>query len=714
MERLDGDHWKFDGHVEIADRDWTFYADVAEYFGAENRLEAKGNVLFTMGGSRITADSVEFDTARRTGVFHNAAGSAAITENVNRGMLGNQEPEVLFNGETIEKIGDRKYRITNGAFTSCVQPTPRWEITSGTAVLNIEDYALLRNSVLRVKGVPMLYVPFLYYPLKKEDRATGFLMPMYGSSTYQGFRLSNAFFWALGRSHDATFTHDWFTKTGNGYGAEYRYVLGPASLGDARFYLLREKPTDLAEGGISSGQRSYEIRSSVSHALWKGFRARGYVDYFSSLTTQQLYNQNIYDASRMQRSVSANVSGSLAGMAVSGSFDRREIFFGETSSILNGSWPRIQVNRPERPIPGTPLYFSAGAEYVGLVRESRSESGIVDQGLGRMDFSPRIRFPFTRLQFLTVNSTVSWRGTYYAESLDPVTGEQVASGLFRRYFDFDSRIVGPVVQRIFNTPGNRYAERFKHTIEPFFNLRHQTLIDRYDEIVKLEGTDYTVGGTTQVSYGFTTRLLARRAGRAATGGATEVVSLGASQTYYPDARASQYDYSYSTSFRGRQASNFSPVAVTIRTTPTNQIDGTLRMEYDTEEGGIQSIAANGTVRVSNWLDASGGWSHRRTNLSQFLEYDSLNGAATVRSPDNRFGGTYSFNYDLGRGLFIQNRVSAYYNIQCCGFGVEYQAFNFQGLAIGRTVPKDTRVNFSFTLAGLGTFSNFFGAMGGAR
>ena len=30
------------------------------------------------------------------------------------------------------------------------------------------------------------------------------------------------------------------------------------------------------------------------------------------------------------------------------------------------------------------------------------------------------------------------------------------------------------------------------------------------------------------------------------------------------------------------------------------------------------------------------------------------------------------------------------------------------------IPSDTRFNFGFILAGLGTFSNFFGAFGGQR
>ena len=37
--------------------------------------------------------------------------------------------------------------------------------------------------VMRVKDVPLLYLPAMYYPINKDDRATGFLMPTYGTST---------------------------------------------------------------------------------------------------------------------------------------------------------------------------------------------------------------------------------------------------------------------------------------------------------------------------------------------------------------------------------------------------------------------------------------------------------------------------------------------------------------------------------------------------
>ena len=49
--------------------------------------------------------------------------------------------------------------------------------------------------------------------------------------------------------------------------------------------------------------------------------------------------------------------------------------------------------------------------------------------------------------------------------------------------------------------------------------------------------------------------------------------------------------------------------------------------------------------------------------------------------------------------------------QCCGLQAEVQKYNYF-VGSGIPVPSDTRFNFSFVLAGLGTFSNFFGAFGG--
>ena len=68
-------------------------------------------------------------------------------------MFGVQEPDAFFYGDMIEKIGPDKYRVTKGTFTTCLQPTPRWEVTASTMTLTLDEYAIVKNSLLKVKGV---------------------------------------------------------------------------------------------------------------------------------------------------------------------------------------------------------------------------------------------------------------------------------------------------------------------------------------------------------------------------------------------------------------------------------------------------------------------------------------------------------------------------------------------------------------------------------
>jgi hypothetical protein len=89
---------------------------------------------------------------------------------------------------------------------------------------------------------------------------------------------------------------------------------------------------------------------------------------------------------------------------------------------------------------------------------------------------------------------------------------------------------------------------------------------------------------------------------------------------------------------------------------------------------------------------------------------AINASANVHTRNNRVGGVYSFNYDILHSAMLQQRISSFYNAQCCGIGFEYQTFNFNGLNV--PVPADHRFFLSFTLAGLGNFSPFNGAMSG--
>ncbi len=84
----------------------------------------------------------------------------------------------------------------------------------------------------------------------------------------------------------------------------------------------------------------------------------------------------------------------------------------------------------------------------------------------------------------------------------------------------------------------------------------------------------------------------------------------------------------------------------------------------------------------------------------------------MHTKDNRVGGVYSFNYDVLHTAFLQQRWSAFYNAQCCGLAFEYQTYNYGAGSLTTLIPADHRFFMSFTLAGLGNFSPFNGALSG--
>ena len=698
-----------DQPVQIQCDEFQLFADLVEYFQDKDLLRAEGHVLFVSGTNRISAERVEFNTKTRTGTFYDASGTAVMKAGTPSESAGEQEPYAFFWGEELHKMGPSKYKIVRGGFTACVQPTPRWEVTSGSLEINVDDYVLLKNAVFKVKGVPLLYLPAFYYPMEEDDRSTGFLMPSYGTGTIAGQKITNAFFWAIGRSHDATFVHDWLTKTGHGMGGEYRYVLNGGSSGNARFYRLNEKEITTSIDGVdqaSPGQKSFTLNGDVVQTLGGGLRARGYVDYFSSLATQQKYQQNVFHATNRTRRYGGNLTGSWSEYVLNATFEQRDIFDTANRLTRHGNLPRITVSRGQRPIGRSPVNFSATGEYVTFVRKTLVDGeAVVDQGLTRVDVNPTLGIPFTKYPFFTVNSVVSWRGTYWSESLD-VNQIQVPEKVGRSFFDFRADVRGPKIHRIWDDASGR---KIKHLVEPSLVIQRTTAVDDFDRIVRLEGSDFVVGNVTRVTYGLNNYVYTKR------DNSREVLNVRVSQSYYTDERAAQYDRNYQ-SFDTRP-SNFSPIAITARAAPTLGIQANLRTEWDHEVNALRTIAASATYNHAPWLQGEAGWSLRRVipDLPGFGEGSAshyLNASTTLRTRRNNFGGTYSFNYDMREDQFLQQRYMAYYNAQCCGVAVEWQTWNLQGRLAGVSVPQDRRFNISFTLAGIGAVPNFFGGLSG--
>jgi LPS-assembly protein len=723
-QELEGNRIRFIGNVELQRPDSMvkFSADEVDVFYDENRLEARGNVVFSEADGRIAAERVEFDLTKGTGTFYDASGIMAMGKFANQRQFAGQEPDVYFYGEKIEKLPERKYRITKGAFTTCVQPTPRWELTSGSVSITLDDYAFARGTVLRVKGMPLLYLPVIYYPLQENERATGFLLPTYGTSSYRGQAISNGFFWAMGRSRDLTLMHDWFTRAGQGVGAEYRYIENAQSSGNLKVYRFSRKETTYGSDATSAtlpANQSIDVQSAVNHRISQQLRARARVDYFSDVYTQQLYYQNIYQATRSTRVIDGSLSGTFGRLSTSAQYSRNEYLSGQTSSNVYGSTPRFAASVAPQTLFGTPIYASANTEYAFIPNRSMTQDTttgnwnvVSDNSLGKWDLAPSIRVPLSRLTYLSANTSASYRSTFYSRSVDTTTGNLTSENLMRQFVTVRTELIGPVLTKIWDTPDSGSTERMKHVIEPAFAVDYNTEFANQNRVPSTNDlADRIVGGAARVTYGVTNRLFYRgRPTENAKGITREFVTVGVQQTYYTDPLASIYDTNY-VSGHPKQVS-LSPVAVTARYSPTLSFDTNGRVEYDVNGNGMQTLSGGASI---NSPKSSANVTFSRSRPTPDVQPSTfLSGSTGLRLRDGKVTSQYVINWDVARGYIVNQSIATSYMAQCCGIQAEFQNFNYQpnsGLT-SYGLTADRRFNVSLVLAGLGSISNFFGAFGG--
>jgi hypothetical protein len=239
-----------------------------------------------------------------------------------------------------------------------------------------------------------------------------------------------------------------------------------------------------------------------------------------------------------------------------------------------------------------------------------------------------------------------------------------------------------------------------------------TAFTNFRKVPLNDGVDSIVGGVTNVTYGFANSLLAKRPTESGSSVAQEVASIQVQQTYYSNAAAAAYDPQYQTSLAATSVTKWSPMSISARIQPAAVFNLQAQADYDTTHKAFRSTSIGGGVQ-SPLASVNASWSKQFfvkglpgfDNASSL--YHSLNTSANVRSRDNHLGVNWSWSYDFQQKQQLQQRLVAHYASQCCGIAVEYQTFHL-GLS---TVQQDHRFNLSFSLAGIGTFSNLLGSFG---
>jgi len=688
-EQVASGHWEARGFVDLRIGPMRIQADRADVFEEEQpdgsltrRLVADGNVVFLRGQERLAGDHLEMDDSGR-GFMENA--------------IGYVEPGVFLEGRRVERVDDETYKVQGGKFTSCAQPNPRWEFTASSARIHIDDKIVAKNSLVKIKSVPAFYLPWMYYPIRSDGRSTGFLFPSFGYSTTRGYTLGSGFFWAMGRSWDQTFSVDYYSKIGTGFGHELRYLSRSPSRGSFRTYMIRVQDSE---------ELDWDIDWNGLQMLPGKVRATVQVRQSSNLLFNSRFQQSFNRITRRTQRWSGSLDRDLKLATLTLRANRSTTYFGETSNRVQSHLPSLVLRRFPRQVGwgGVVFGLDASAERIVWGNQNKTDKW------ARFDVAPTVSRPL-RLSFLEVNPEVGYRYSRYGTSLTVDDNDE--SGLFgdpinRSFWEARVGIRGPIFSRVFNTPGFGYSDRFKHTIGPEVNWTYRTRVEDFNSIPKFDGRDYYLG-TDQIRYALVQRLYSKRRGPGGKKVPYEFLLWRIQQTYYVQIGDGQsnFDPNYSSSAFGPGArpEHLSPLLSRLRFRPTREFSLNFQVEYDVNFDQIRRTSTYGNWSTGRF-NVNGGWS-RSVRLSadpeqRIVGSESLRGSGGVVVIPDRLYVDGSTSYDLKNKILWQLSGRVRYQVQCCGFVVEYNRFNWNG-------REEKQWNFNLELANIGSIGNFLGA-----
>lgn len=265
-------------------------ADQLSYDRENGIYHASGDVRLLQGDLEVRGPSLQWnqksgdinadDGIRLISPDEELSGSRASyniingTGTIDQGTIYLREENLHIKGDRIERLGERKFHVEGGTFTTCDGDVPSWKFGASQIDVTMGGYARARNMVFYLKDIPSLYFPYMIYPAKTE-RESGLLIPGIGYSDKRGFQYNAAYYQVLGINQDATFFLDYLSKMGIGKGLEYRYVFGNENAGEARLYHIDVDEVD----DVVVDEERYAIEWQHSGWLPGGVRVSADIEY---------------------------------------------------------------------------------------------------------------------------------------------------------------------------------------------------------------------------------------------------------------------------------------------------------------------------------------------------------------------------------------------------------------------------------------------------
>jgi LPS-assembly protein len=754
-----GDVYTLQGDVEIKFGDYVFQGETVTYDPYSGEASASGRAALD-GGPRdmhITASHGSYNVRRQRGKFYDVAGTTGARFRGTNVTLTSSNP-LAFAAKVMEQTGPQEYVLYHGSVTSCELPRPKWRFHASKVILRVGDSAKVYNSTFRLKGVPILYLPYASTPAEKLGRQSGFLVPTFGSSNTKGTIVGESYYWAINRSMDTTVGGEYLSKVGWELLGDYRARPSQSSFVNLNYFqVLTRKtvqvstatngvPTNVIEGGE-------DIKLNGAAVFAHDVRGVASLEYLSSFAFREQFSPTFSQAVNSEVSSTAFASKSLQGYSFNGYLGRYQNFQSTAPdnviTILHT--PAVELDGVDRRIPGTPVYWAYDVAAEGL---KRSEPGFFTPGLvGRFDVIPNLSLPLF-FRGWTFRPAVDLRNTIYtqqdvARPQGPVPTDNL---LNRRSIAASVEFRPPVLEKVFEQ--TLAGRKIKHTIEPYTTYRYANGIENFASIIRFDFRDI-LSNTNEVEYGLIQRLYFRRirngcgldkdkkdqiiADAGCSAGGDEFMTWELKQKYFLDPSFggavvidTRNVFTTTDALTGiafvTQPRRFSPIVsrFSVRTFSSDlgrNVDLGWGLDYDTVKGRINSSTLYATAHFGNYF-VGGSEAYMQdvgeivfapgttTQLPPCLPgvatsvpcvpqvYNQVRALVGYGSPGKRgWSAAANIGYDFEFQTLQYGAAQAAYNWDCCGIAVEYRRFSLG------SIRNENQYRFAFTLANIGSFGN---------
>ena len=623
------------GNVDLKEGTQSLTADYVFYDDNTKDVIAEGNVIFDEEEDRVECDRLTLNLETKLGTLENA-------------KILIKKDNFYIAGEEMKKVGESRYTMARGEFTTCGWENPAWKFTAKDVDLTVEGYATTKSAKFHILDYPVFYFPWGMFPVKTE-RQSGFLIPEIALSSRNGRMINNAYFWAISKDKDATFYVNYIGNRGINLGTEFRYAPTEDLKGNWQYFIIKDKDYN--------DRTRWELKGQHKQTFYGDLQLKSDVHLVSDKDYPMDYSAIYAERSNTQLKSTAYLEKPFKKSLFTTEMAHFRNLLIKDNDYTYQYLPHMSYFTEYIPLLHNRLFTDVSSDFTTFYREKGDT-------YSRLGFEPKIRLPYSLkgINFLVSGTLIET--AYLTGRRDTFDKKTAFRQIFHLEGDANMQFIRNYSTNIFDIGEMQSLIRpqLKYNFIPNSSFRNIPDIDPYDRLNQ----------TNSITYSFNHYLYVLKEGSQ-----REFALLEVSQTY---GLSGNLDSSALYSGSGHRLSD---IDARISISPMTNLTFTNQTTLNVNGEGFK-IMRNGLN-----YDVMGKY---HANISHSYTKDFTNEAFfDIGGFYGKFEGGYQMRYSFKDSGWIDTLYKLTYRPSCWSVTVS--------LTQTRR-PRDTRIGVLFNLAGL--------------